>query len=194
MSDETELPVEPPLIEPASYTRGAILLHWTTAALILSTIPLGWYGASFESAAAQSATNFHKLIGILILALTLARIAWRLAHRPPPYPEDITPRIRLAAKLVHGAIYALLLILPLTGWWMSSAVPKRHPIGWEGVFEIPFLPIAQSMASAGPAHALHVNLAWVMAALAALHIAAALKHHLVDRDTVLLRMMGARKR
>ncbi|MDF7776403.1 cytochrome b [Sphingomonas sp. AOB5] len=198
MSEEAELPVEAPIEfpaeEPDSYSRGAIMLHWITAALVLSTIPLGWFGASFESAAAQTATNAHKLIGMAILALTLARIGWRIAHRPPPYPDAIGPRVRLAAKIVHSAIYALLVILPLTGWWMSSAVPKRHPIGFEGVIELPFLPIAQSWASAGPAHALHVNLGWVMVALALLHIGAALKHHFVDRDTVLLRMTRVRKR
>jgi cytochrome b561 len=170
------------------YSRPAIALHWVIAALVLSTIPIGWYGATFESAFAQSATNLHKSIGILILALTLARVGWRLTHKPPQLPAAMTPTLRWIARGTHLLFYALLLILPLSGWWMSSAVPKRHPFGF-GVFDVPFLPVPRGFASAGPAHFVHVDLAWLMVALAALHIAAALKHQFVDKDDVLWRML-----
>lgn len=162
------------------------------AALILSTIPLGWYGASFESAAAQTATNTHKTIGIVILALTLVRLGWRLAHQLPALPEGMTKLVRRVARATHGLFYFFLLILPLSGWWMSSAVPDRHSFGF-GVFDIPFLPVPRGWASAGPAHGIHTNLVWVMVALVVLHIAAALKHHFFDKDDVLARMLPLRK-
>lgn len=172
------------------YSRVAIILHWATALLILTTIPLGIYGASSESAAAQTATNTHKSIGILILTLTLVRVAWRLGHKPPPLPGDMTPALRRIAKTTHIAFYVLLLVLPLSGWWMSSAVPKRHPFGF-GLFEVPFLPVPRGFASAGPAHFVHVNLGFLMLGLVVLHILAALKHHLIDGDDVVARMLPA---
>ena len=125
---------------PTRYSRGAIILHWPTAALILSTIPLGWFGASYETEAAQSATNAHKTIGIMILALTLVRIGWRLTHTPPALPDAMARSLRWIAKISHTLFYVLLLVMPLSGWWMSSAVPDRHNFGF-GFFDIPFLPV-----------------------------------------------------
>ena len=174
------------------YSRVAIALHWAIAALVLSTIPLGWYGATFETEAAQTATNVHKSIGILILSATLIRVGWRMTHRPPPLPETMAVGLRRIAKATHFLFYALLLILPFSGWWMSSAVPQRHNFGF-GLFDVPFLPVPRGWASAGGAHFVHTNLAWVMVALAALHIAAALKHHFVDRDVILARMLPHRR-
>lgn len=173
------------------YSRIAIALHWMIAALVLSTIPLGWYGASAETDAAQAATNAHKSIGILILALTVARVAWRLTHRPPELPETMAPALRWVAKATHFLFYFLLVVMPLSGWWMSSAVPERHAFGFI-LFDVPFLPVPRGFASAGPAYFVHTTLAWVMVGLAALHIVAALKHHFVDRDTILTRMLPHR--
>ncbi len=179
-------------VPPDRYSGTAIVLHWAIAALVLSTIPLGWYGATFETAAAQSATNIHKSIGIAILALTLVRVGWRLGHRPPALPADYNPILRVIARVSHALFYVLLIVLPLSGWWMSSAVPmERHPFGY-GPLQVPFLPVPRGWASAGPAHAMHVNLAWLMIGLVALHIAAALKHRFIDRDGVLARMLPRR--
>lgn len=170
------------------YSRGAIILHWAIAALVLSTIPLGWYGSSSESAAAQSATNLHKTVGIVILALSLVRFVWRLSHKPPALPEHMAKPLRWLARISHGLFYFLLLVMPLSGWWMSSAVPERHAFGF-GIFDIPFLPVPRGFASAGPAHFIHTTLAWMMVGLVVLHVAAALKHHFFDKDNVLARML-----
>ncbi len=170
------------------YSRTAIVLHWAAAACVLATIPIGWYGATFETDLAQSATNLHKSIGIVILALTLLRVAWRLGHAPPPLPQAYAPALRRIAKVTHILFYVLLLILPFSGWWMSSAVPDRHPFGF-GPVAVPFLPVPRGWASAGPAHFVHTNLAWAMAGLVVLHVLAALKHHFVDRDGILARML-----
>lgn len=172
------------------YTRTAIVLHWLIAALMLTTIPLGIYGADVEGPSGQVATNVHKPIGIAILLLTVARIGWRFAHRPPRLPETMKPLLRFLARLTHALFYVLLLLLPLSGWWMTSAFPKRHPIDAFGLFQIPFLPVQPSMASASAAHEVHETLGWVMIVLIVLHVAAALKHHFIDRDEILARMLG----
>ena len=173
------------------YSRVAVALHWAIALLVLSTIPLGLYGANAEGDLARLAKDVHKPIGILILALTLVRVGWRLGHVPPALPDTMTPALRRIARGTHVAFYVLLLLLPLSGWWMSSAVPVRHPISM-GLFDVPFLPVPRGFASAGPAHLVHTVLGFLMIGLAALHIAAALKHHFVDKDAVLARMLPRR--
>ena len=173
---------------PTRYSRGAIILHWSIAALVLSTIPLGWYGASAETASAQAATNLHKTIGILILALTVLRVGWRLTHKPPALPANMKRSLRWIANISHSLFYLLLLVMPLSGWWMSSAVPERHAFGF-GIFDIPFLPVPRGWPSAGPAYFIHTTLAWLMIGLAVLHIIAALKHHFIDKDDILARML-----
>jgi cytochrome b561 len=174
------------------YTRVAIVLHWLIAALMLFAIPLGLYSAVNEGPLTDQLTNIHKLIGIAILVLTLLRIGWRLTHKPPPLSTMITPALRLAARTIHFVFYLLLIALPLSGWWMTSAFPKRHPFGISGVFEVPFLPVEMSMASAGAAHEVHEVSGWVTIALIVLHVAAALKHHFYDRDAILARMLAAK--
>lgn len=150
-------------------------------------LPLGLFGASVETALGTRALDVHKVLGITILALTVVRILWRMTHRVPPLPVSISPMLKLLAHVVHMALYILLLVMPLSGWWMTSAFPQRHPI-LAGFFDIPFLPVPVSMASAGAAHEVHEIGGWVMIALAVLHIGAALKHHFIDRDAILLRM------
>jgi cytochrome b561 len=177
----------------ARYTRIAILLHWLIAALMLVNIPLGLFSADNEGPLAEQVTNIHKLVGIAILALTHVRIGWRLRHRPPPLSATMAPVLRLVARATHIAFYLLLLVLPLSGWWMTSAFPRRHPFGISGVFDVPFLPVEVSMASAGAAHELHEVSGWVLIALIVLHVAAALKHHFWDRDDILTRMLIAKQ-
>jgi cytochrome b561 len=177
----------------ARYTRVAILLHWLIAALMLTTIPLGLYSAGNEGALADQVTNLHKLIGIAILGLTVVRIGWRLTHRPPTLPVAMAPLLRQIARATHAAFYGLLLAMPLSGWWMTSAFPKRHPFGIPGVFDVPFLPIEMGMASAGAAHEIHEILGWMTIALIVLHSAAALKHHFIDRDDILARMLSTKR-
>tara|TARA_R110002033_G_scaffold60285_6_gene110441 strand:- start:3063 stop:3632 length:570 start_codon:yes stop_codon:yes gene_type:complete len=181
---------EDPLVDASAslrYTRVAIWLHWLIAALIFVTIPLIKFGGSGETALHDTATNTHKLIGITILALTILRVIWRLANRPPALPETMSRALRYAAKTTHMLFYLLLLAIPLSGWWMTSAFPKRHPIE-VGLFEVPFLPVSVNMASAGAAHDVHEYGGWLMIILLVVHIAAALKHQFIDRDGVLSRM------
>ncbi len=173
------------LIRTDRYSWVAIWLHWSIAALVLVNLTLGLFHESLFDGI-KWVIPIHKSIGITVLALTLLRLAWRLTHRPPPLPVDITGWERTVAKAVHWAFYALLLMLPLTGWMLSSNPARLRPMAWFWLFPIPPLPISGAMAALG--HNAHVLLAYVMVALVVLHIAAALRHHLLLRDAVLGRM------
>lgn len=168
------------------YSRGAIWFHWIIAALVLTNLAIGLLHESLLEGV-KGAMPFHFSIGITVLVLTLARIAWRLAHRPPPLPVGMTAWERIAAQGTHVAFYALLLIMPLSGWMLISGKATSKPFGWFGVFNVPPLPI--SKAASGVAHEAHGLLGYVMAALVVLHVGAALRHHFVLRDGVLARML-----
>ena len=103
------------------YTRTAILLHWLIAALVLAMLVLGevMTGVPRQTPMRGALFNFHKSLGLLVLALVVARLAWRLAHRPPPLPLDIPPWNRQLAGITHGAFYVLLLAQPLLGYVAS---------------------------------------------------------------------------
>ena len=171
------------------YSGGAIALHWLTAAMVMITIPLGLYGASVEGAASQAATEIHKPLGIAILTVTVIRLTWRVCHRPPALPEAISALQKATARSVQAALYALLIVMPLSGWWMTSAF-HRHQISFFGLFLVPYLPVKPDMPSAIAAHEVHETLGWAIIALVGLHAAAALKHHYIDKDGVLRSMLG----
>jgi cytochrome b561 len=166
------------------YDRVARTLHWGMAALVLFNLAGGLLNDAIEDVV--RIIPIHKATGILILALTLIRIGWRLTHRPPPLPTD-TPRIeRAAAHAVHLTLYGLMLAMPLTGWIMSSAGP--YPIDFFGLFDVPKFDVARGDPVVGLSRGGHERLGWLMLALAVLHIAAALRHHLILKDGVLRRM------
>jgi cytochrome b561 len=172
------------LVTTDRYTRVAIALHWSIAALILFNL---WLGLAHGSLPREwQVMPVHKAVGITVLALTLARIAWRLTHLAPAVPLD-TPRWqRAAAHLSHYGLYAFMLIMPLTGWAMVSGAETRRPLTWFFLFDIPYLPVSKAVA--GVTRNAHELFGWLMLSLVALHVAAALWHHFFHRDTVLARM------
>lgn len=172
------------------YSRGAIFFHWTIALLIIINL---WLGLGHDSLPKDwQVMPVHKAIGITVLMLTLARIAWRLARPAPPLPNSLQPWERAAANVSHFALYAFMLIMPLSGWAMVSGT-NRRPLEWFGQFDIPYLPVSDAIAGIG--HDVHELLGWGFVALIALHIAAALRHHFLLRDNVLVRMLpgGSRR-
>ena len=189
------------------YTRVAIALHWVIALLIFAMIPVGWWmgDAILEKATRAQALKvfpIHKAVGMTILALTVLRLLWRLSHKAPPLPQKMPAWERLAARATHWGFYILLFAMPLSGWIYSSAGWSEAfhsfisvPLSWFGLFPIPEFPGVSSQpdetrkAIGLTAVAVHSKLAWVMIALAGLHIAAALKHQIVNRDDVLSRML-----
>lgn len=172
------------------YTAPAIALHWLLALAIVGAFGVGLYMVDQPfSLGRLKLYNWHKWAGVSILALSALRLLWRLTHRPPAPPAGPLWQQR-AAHLVHGLLYALFFALPLAGWAYSSAA--GFPIVWFGLLPLPdFVPVDKALA-AGLKEA-HEIAAWLLALLVGLHLAAVLKHQLVDRDRLLLRMLpGAR--
>lgn len=171
------------------YGAVAIAFHWTIAVLILTNLALGMLADGIEDAWGASPIPIHKSIGLTVLVLSLARLAWRLGHRPPPLPEHVGPAERGAAHGVHWILYTLMVLMPLTGWIMSSA--GKYPLSWFGLFPVPKFPVTKGDAIVGLSANGHGLLGWLLLALAIGHIAAALRHHYLLRDQVLRRMWPA---
>ena len=189
-------PPAAPLRVRSTYSSVAIGLHWLIAALMLTNIGLAWYFTQLHGEAEVAPLALHKSIGITVLLLTLIRIAWRLANKPPPLPDHMARWERWAARGTHYLFYILMLGMPLSGWAMVSASPliKVHPTVLYGVVPWPAFPYGHL--DSDTLHGLrklfqktHNTLALVAYATIALHVAAALKHHLIDRDDVLTRML-----
>ena len=167
------------------YTRTAIALHWLLAVAIVSSFVLGLYMTGLPlSPQRLRLYNWHKWAGMAILTLSTIRLLWRLTHRPP---EDVAMASwqRHAAHATHTLLYLLFFAVPLVGWAYSSAA--GFPVVVFGVLPLPdFVPADKALAEA--IKPWHHRLAYMMAALVLAHVAAALKHHFVDRDTLLSRM------
>jgi cytochrome b561 len=185
------------------YSTVAIVLHWTIALLIVGQLAGGLFMVRLPNE--QAALKFqifqlHKSFGITILVLSLFRLGWRLTHRPPPLPAAMPAWERLAARGVHIAFYVLLIAVPLAGWAYVSVAPLNVPTVLFGLVPLPHLPFAvagaEREALAESLAGLHEALAFTMAGLLVLHIAAALKHHFVNKDGVLAHMlpMAAKRR
>ena len=174
------------------YSVGAILFHWLIAALIIANLIGAFATEDWEGPARATAMGLHKATGFTILVLSLLRGAWRLAHRPPPFPETIGQLEAVGARVVHGLFYVLMIAIPVTGWLMISAPAERRPFHWYGVFDLPYLPVQGNKSLGDFAHEGHEILGYAMIALLVLHVAGALKHHFADAPGFIRRMWPAR--
>ncbi|MGI4877875.1 MAG: cytochrome b [Janthinobacterium lividum] len=172
----------------ARYTRTAVILHWLIAGLIFVNIALGFVAGHSADPLHRNALNFHKPIGLCVLGLSLVRLSWRLTHKPPRLRIRLANWERLLSNAAHVSFYGLMIALPMTGWLLSSAVPKRHPIEIPGIVIFPFLPVAASASTAKLADGAHVTLAYFAVVTILLHIAGVVKHQVVDRHDILTRM------
>jgi cytochrome b561 len=172
------------------YSAVAIALHWLIAAAVIALVLMGLVMTGLpdkDLALKFSLYQWHKSVGVTVLLLSLARLAWRLGHRPPPLPAAMRPWERLAARATHVGFYILIIAIPLFGWAMVSASPYNIPTVLYGVVTWPHLPVPKAAFEAFKEG--HELLAWGAVALLALHVAAALKHHYILRDDVLARML-----
>ena len=177
----------------ARYTAPAIALHWLIAAGIAGTFGLGIYMHELPlSPAKLQLYAWHKWAGVSLFVLMWARLAWRIGHPPPALPRAMPALLRRTAGAAHGLLYVLLLAIPVSGWLMSSA--KGVPTVWFGVLPLPDL-VARDAALGERLQAIHQTLNFTLLGLIVAHAAAALKHHYVNRDDVLTRMLpgGATK-
>lgn len=166
------------------YSSVAIAFHWTIALLVIVNLVIGIGHDAIP--ALRALMGAHKAIGVTVLLLTAGRIAWRIAHRPPALPAGTAAWEKGVAHATHWTLYLLMIALPLSGWLMVSGPGPHRPFLWFGLFDIPTLPVGKPLADLGGTA--HGPLGWVMAALVVLHVGAALRHHLLLRDSVLVRI------
>jgi cytochrome b561 len=183
-------------------------LHWMMAAMLAGMACLGLlmvraadeaartgdYSAGVAGLPVFEAYQWHKSIGVALFGLAALRLVWRILRPGPPLPATVSPVARRAAAIAHAFLYALMFALPLSGWLLASASPLGVPTVVFGLFPLPD-PLPSDAV-------LEARLAWLhfvgvlaLIGIVALHAAAALKHHFVDRDGVLRAMLpriGAR--
>lgn len=171
-----------------SYRPLAIALHWITAALVLFMIAAGLAMLRLPEGETQNLLfNLHRSTGVVLFPLVLFRLIYRWRNPPPPLPDDLAPIQKLAAHGTHYALYGLLLLNPLLGWWATSAYGAAVEVYW--LFELPPL-VAQNKPLSETLLMFHSLVGIAIALLVAMHIGAALFHHFVRRDRILLRMLG----
>ena len=180
---------------PLRYSGTAMLLHWVLAIALIAIFGLGLYmtGLPF-SPQRLKLYNWHKWAGVCLMGLSLLRLVWRLFNPPPALPRTIAvamPRWQhLAHTATHHLLYVLFFAVPLAGWAYSSAA--GFPVVFLGLVPLPdFVPVSESLADA--LKLVHATLAFTLAGLVLVHIAAALKHQWIDNDGLLRRMLPGRR-
>ncbi len=176
---------------PTRYGAVAQLFHWVIVVLIVTQFVLAWRAEGLSPVAKIGVLGTHKSVGITILGLAVLRLAWRLFNPIPPLPAGEPHWQKRAAHLSHFLLYALIFITPVLGWLMSSA--RAFSVSWFGLVTLPDF-IQPSKPAFERLHDWHEAMAFTLATIALLHIAAALKHHFFDRDDVLRRMLPLRER
>jgi cytochrome b561 len=168
------------------YTRTAVSLHWLIAALIICAFTFGWTMTDMDiSPLKLKMFNWHKWVGITILALAMLRIVWRITHRAPAMVA--MPRWqRAAAHALHGVLYVLLLCMPLSGWIYSNAT--GYPIVYLSLWRLPDL-VAKNKELAAQWKEVHETVGFVLLLCVIAHVLAALVHHFWHRDDTLRRML-----
>jgi len=172
---------------PAAYSITARSLHWIMAVLVLTMIPIGVIMANASTGPLQdSLYDLHRSIGTVIIPLIIVRLGYRLMHPPLPLPDDIPPIQQFLARATHWGLYVLLIVQPFVGWVATSAYGA--PIMVFGLFQLP--PIwPQDQPLSGRLFVVHQLIGLGIACLATAHIGAALYHHFVRKDRVLMRMI-----
>ena len=181
------IPTSAPAATELGYTLTARVLHWLVAALVLTMVPLGIVIANEWGGSQQERLyDLHKSVGALLIPVVIVRLIYRLVEAPPPLPADVPAIQQFAAHATHWVLFALLLVQPLVGWIGTSAYPAPVPVfGW---FNLPTI-WWENRAFSDLMMALHRWLGIAIAVIAVIHIAAALQHHFVRKDRVLMRML-----
>lgn len=170
------------------YTRTAIGLHWIMALLIIAAFGLGWFMTDIPgfSMAKLKYYSWHKWLGVTVFMLAVIRVLWRMLNPPPALDASISKIQQLAAHILHWILYFLIFAVPLSGYFYSLAA--GFPVVYLGIIPLPVL-IQADFQLAESLKELHEILTYSMAILVLAHVAAALKHHVIDRDNTLSRML-----
>lgn len=171
------------------YGAVAISFHWVIAILVIAMLAVGLIMTEMDPSPQMfKIYALHKSVGILVLTLAVLRVIWRLSN---PHPSSLPTHKaweKFLAKLVHVLLYAALFIMPLSGWIMSSA--KGFPVNLFGIegLTLPDL-VKPDKDTAELAGEIHEVAAYSLIAAIALHFGGAMKHHVIDRDGTLRRML-----
>jgi len=182
---------------PSRYGAVAMILHWLIAVLLLINIALGLYVAEVmvdSDPMHGPVLQFHKSLGLTVLALSLLRVLWRLVNPAPPLPQAMAPKTKLLAHISHFVLYVLIIVIPLTGWAMVSASRSAIATNYFGLFHWPNLPYLgalprpEKMSIHHAFNTSHLVLALSALVLVLIHIAGAF-YHRGRVDDVLFRMV-----
>jgi len=170
------------------YSATAIGLHWLIALLIVGGFYLGWIMTDIPGFTPTKLKYFswHKWIGVTVFVLAALRLLWRVKHRAPAMPTGVPRWQQGAAHLTHFLLYVLMLVIPASGYLYSSAAGLQ--VVYLGVLPLPTL-IGPDKALKATLRIVHVALNYGLLVLVVMHVLAALKHHFVDRDGLLGRML-----
>lgn len=171
----------------ARYSTVAMIFHWVIAILVIWNWRIAENAEHAEMPLKAEIFADHKALGILILVLTLGRLAWRLTHKPPPPPEGMATWEKALSRTVHVIFYVLLIGLPLGGWYANSLSGRE--IDFFGMFVIPALPVGENPDAGKAIFELHATGGSIMIYLIALHILGALKHTFIDKIPGISRML-----
>lgn len=178
------------------FTRIAIILHWLIAVGIVSNILLAWAWPFLSDDGFASLLTVHKSIGITILGLACMRLLWRMTHNPPASPSEYQRWELIASHLTHGLLYAIMFVMPLSGWVIDSAWDQaaNHPMHYFFTFEWPRIAVISALAPDIKADIFRYSMlahdytSYLLYFLLTLHICGALKHQLLDGERELQRM------
>ena len=167
----------------------SIFMHWGVALAVFGLFALGLWmvGLDYYSTWRKDAPDLHKSIGLVVLGVMLLRVLWRFISPPPPTLGSYSRMTRLGARFGHGFLYLSLFAVLIAGYLISTADGVGIPVF--GLFEVPAL-VSDLPDQADLAGVIHLWLAWGLVIFAVLHGLAALKHHFIDRDATLTRMLG----
>ena len=171
----------------SSYSAVAKLLHWAMAALIGGLLVLGFVMTDMSlSPEKLQYYAWHKWAGVSVFVLVWLRLIWRVLNPPPAYPSSMSPALQRLAHLGHMVLYGLMIVIPLSGWLLSSA--KGVQTVWFGVLPLPDL-VEKDKQLGQLLHEMHETLNFMLMTLLIGHVGAALKHHWIDKDDILKRML-----
>lgn len=174
---------------PTRYGFVSVTLHWLVALVVFGLFALGYWmvGLDYYSSWYTKAPDIHKSVGLILFAVMLLRVLWRWISPPPAHLASHGPLVQRATRYGHVFLYLGLFVLMVAGYLISTAEGRGIPVfGW---FEVPAtitsIPDQEDIAGL-----VHEYLAWALVLFAGVHGLAALKHHFVDRDSTLTRMLG----
>jgi cytochrome b561 len=173
------------------YTNVAIAFHWLIALMIIGAFTMGLVMTDIPGLTPTKLKyySWHKWAGVTILALATLRLLWRLTHPAPAYPASMPNWQKSGANALHGLLYVLMFAVPLSGYFYTLSA--GFPVVYFGLFELPVL-IGKSEELKPVLKGVHFWLNMLMAGCVGMHVAAALKHHFIDRDGIIKRMMPSR--